>query len=311
MSLNGVLDIALAVPEPEPLVAFWMRRGLVHDGDGGLGTPERPIQLRVRDGSYRHLSGLHLSCDAERDLEEIRARLSDQGIDAVLADSTLRCVAPDGDLEVTVDVATPAPLVPAAARVVNGPGSVLRRDVRAEAVDETSPRPPRRVGHVVLGTRDVAGAAAFFVGGLGFRISDQVQGGAAVFARCSADHHNLLLMPAKVPYLNHYALEMDDFDAVGKAGQATVAEAPESSIVGIGRHTVGGNIFWYLLDPAGNTFELFADMDQILDETEWDARRRNDHWDATFATWGPQPPRKFFAPADLADIAAGRTEAGL
>ena len=77
--------------------------------------------------------------------------------------------------------------------------------------------------------------------------------------RCSPDHHNLLVAPGRVPYLNHYALEHDDFDAVMKAATIYLeAHDDDRQIAGPGRHQIGGNIFWYMLDPAGNFFEYFA-----------------------------------------------------
>ena len=309
--LNGVLDIELTVPDPEPLVEFWERRGLRRTADGVLGSDERPAMLRITEGRYRHLSDLHLGCDTEGDLLDIRRRLADLGIEATIDGNRLLCVTPELGNTVTIDVREQSPLAPFTPRPANGPGTRSRIDARADAVGEETARPPRRLGHVVLGTTRVKDLATFFVDGLGFRISDQVAGGAAVFARCSPDHHNLLLMPSKVPYLNHYAVEMDDVDAVGKAGQATLGERPDASVVGVGRHTVGGNVFWYLRDPSGTTFEFFTDMDQILDDDGWDAHGRRDDWDSTFAVWGPEPPRVFFVPEDLGDIAAGRSAAGL
>ena len=106
----------------------------------------------------------------------------------------------------------PRPARPTAPAGSDGPTA------RADVVEEPGPRPPRRVGHVVLGTPRVAEACAFYVDGLGFRVSDKILDGVLTFTRVEADHHNLLIQPAPVSYLNHYALEMDDLDAIGAAG---------------------------------------------------------------------------------------------
>jgi catechol-2,3-dioxygenase len=123
-----------------------------------------------------------------------------------------------------------------------------------------------------------------------------------------------LIQPAPVSYLNHYALEMDDVDAIGATGSAVLAERPDAHVVGVGRHRLGSNVFWYLFDPAGNMFELFADMDQITDDDAWDRDHRRDDWtpeDAGFSAWGPsEPPAEFFDPPDLAAIGAAREAAG-
>ena len=61
---------------------------------------------------------------------------------------------------------------------------------------------PRKLGHAVLGTTDLAATQAFFVAGLGFKVSDFIKG-AGAFLRCSTDHHNVLILGAPVPFLHH------------------------------------------------------------------------------------------------------------
>jgi catechol-2,3-dioxygenase len=195
---------------------------------------------------------------------------------------------------------------------VNRPGAIDRVDERAEAVREPTPRPPRRLGHIVLTSTDVPASRAFYLDGLGFRLTEVVGNGAGVFARCSPDHHNLLIMAGKVPHLNHYAFEMDDVDAIGKAAQAVLDEAPDRHVVGLGRHAAGSNLFWYLLDPAGTMFEFFSDMDRIEDEARWVAALAREQAEpAGVKVWGPETPREFFTPVDLDMIAAGRAAEGL
>jgi catechol 2,3-dioxygenase-like lactoylglutathione lyase family enzyme len=316
MALNGLSDIELRVPDPEALVAFWTRHGLVHHGDGVLGTADRPVQLRIVEGHYRHLGAMHLTCAAETDLADIAGRLERLGVASSVADGTLRCVDPVFGHPVVVDVGAPSPLTPGRARTFNPPGGAARVGARAEAVTEAGPRPPRRLGHVVLGTPRFAEATAFYVDGLGFRVSDRIRR-VATFARVESDHHNLLIHPARTSYLNHYALEVDDHDAVGKAGTAVVAERADASVVGVGRHNLGSNVFWYLTDPAGNMFEFFSDMDQIVDDQAWARNHCREDWDgedghAGFSVWGPtDPPPAFFAPPDLAAIGAAREALGL
>ena len=193
---------------------------------------------------------------------------------------------------------------------MNRPGGSARHDARADVVAEATPRPPRRVGHFVLGTDEMDKALAFFVDGLGFKISDRVGDGIATFMRCSTDHHNVMLMPGATSYLNHYAVEMDDIDAVGTAGQAVLAERPDAGVVGMGRHIVGSNVFWYLLDPSGTMFEFYADMDQIVDDESWDRDHRRDDWSGEVAVWGPPEPPIFYSPSDIDEIIAARAAAG-
>jgi catechol 2,3-dioxygenase-like lactoylglutathione lyase family enzyme len=313
MTVNAFLDITLAVPDPEQLVAFWERRGLRRAG-ATIGTPERPRQLTAVEGAYRHLAELHLGCASEADLAGIAARLEALGIAAKVSSTTLVCDDPVCDHRVVIDVVGPVPLSAGPDRVANRPGRAARRTARADVIGEASPRPPRRVGHVVIGTPHVAEACAFYLDGLGFRVSDRILGGVLTFARVEPDHHNLLVQPSAVTHLNHYALEMDDVDAIGAAGTAVIAERPGAHVVGIGRHLLGSNLFWYLLDPAGNMFEFYADMDQITDDASWERDLRRDDWapdEAGFSVWGPaEAPEIFFNPPDLAAIGAAREAAG-
>ena len=316
MGLNGLLDISMAVPNPDELMEFWLRRGLRRTADGVLGTEDRPVQLRITEGTYRHLTQLHLSCETEQDLADISARLSLLGVDATISGTALTCTDPVFGHLVHIEVGAPIPLTAHEERDRNRAGETRRTDSRADAVLATEPRAPRRLGHVVLGTPHLEKATAFMFDGLGVRISDQVLGGLATFGRVEADHHNLLLQPCTVSHFNHYAMEMDDIDAIGIAGDAVLAERPEANVVGIGRHFLGSNVFWYLEDPSGTTFEFFTDMDQILDDEAWDRDFGRRDWEgadghAPFAVWGPKEPETFFMPLDLDAIGAAREAAGL
>ena len=312
MPLTSLLDLELTVPDPDGLAAFWTDLGMEQTGPTTLGTERRPSQLRLAEGTYRHVSELRLSCSAESDLAAIRADLEALGVDATVTDGVLTCADPLADHRVVVQVADPLPLAGPVADEANRPSGRARLDRREAAAMAAAPPAPRRVGHVVVGTPDLAGSLDFYTRGLGWKVSDMVGPGIGCFLRCSPDHHNLLLMPSPVPCMNHYAVEMDDVDAIGLAGSRIVAARPEAQVYGLGRHVLGANLFWYLLDPAGGMFELFADMDQILDDEQWEAEERRDDWDPfTIASWEPGPATPdFFLPADIEAIGAARAALG-
>jgi len=316
MPLNGLLDIELGVPNPDELMAFWERRGMLRTADGVLGTEDRSVQLRVTEAGYRHMSELHMSCGTERDLADIATRIGDMGVQPVIADTRLTCVDPVFQHRVVIDVTAPHPLTPAQHRAWNHAGEQVRTNARAEASIETVPRPPRRLGHIVLGTPHFEKATAFFVDGLGFKVSDQILNGVATFGRIEQDHHNLLIQPGPTSYINHYALEMDDIDAIGNAGQAVLRERADANVVGVGRHFLGSNVFWYLTDPSGTMFEFFSDIDQIVDDDAWERDHCRRDWagsdgPAPVSVWGPREPAEFFSPADLPAIGAAREALGL
>jgi len=312
MALTSFLDLELTVSDPAELEAFWNRRGMLTTGTATLGTRERASQLRLREGGYRHVSEIRVGCESEADLDEVAARLEHLGVSASRRAGSLRCADPLLDHDVVIEVEQAAALTRAPDRELNPPGELVRTNRRSTAAVRGADTAPRRVGHVVFGTTDVATSLEFYRDGLGFKISDGVGDGIGYFLRCSTDHHNVLLMPAPVPCLNHYAVEMDDVDAIGLAGMDVVSERPESSVYGIGRHVLGSNLFWYLLDPAGGMFELFSDMDQIVDDEAWEHEERRDDWDPfTIAAWEPGPSKPdFFLPTDIDAIAKGRDAAG-
>ena len=316
MALNGLLDIELSVPNPTELLEFWERRGMVRTADATLGTTDRPVQLRIAEGGYRHMSELHMSCETDRDLTDIAARIGDMGVASTITDTRLTCIDPVFQHRVVIDVTTAHPLTPRQRRAWNHPGEQHRINARAEATIEVAPRPPRRLGHFVLGTPHLAEATAFFFDGLGFKVSDQMLNGVATFGRIEQDHHNLLIQPGPTSYINHYALEMDDLDAIGKAGQAVLTERPDANVVGVGRHFLGSNVFWYLNDPAGTMFEFFSDIDQIVDDEAWELNHCRRDWmgsdgPAPISVWGPPEPETFLNPADLPVIGAAREALGL
>jgi catechol 2,3-dioxygenase-like lactoylglutathione lyase family enzyme len=317
MALNGLLDIEISVPDPQATFDFWLRRGMTATSPGVLGTIDRPVQMAVAEGSYRHLSKMHLSCESEEDLAAIARRLTAAGVAVQVSGTTLTCTDPIFGHSIVIDVGQPHPLTPAQHRAFNGPGEQARRNVRADAVTNQTPPPPRRIGHVVLATPMFREAGDFYVDTLGFRVSDGMFNRALTFMRVESDHHNLLIQPGPTSYLNHYAVEVDDIDAVGQFGTSVLAEDPDSDVVGIGRHNLGSNVFWYMRDPAGNMFEFFSDMDQIVDDEVWDRVHRRDDWDgadgpAGFSVWGPKnPPEAFINPPDVKQIAAAREALGL
>jgi hypothetical protein len=296
MALHRFLGMDVGAPSPDDLATGYGEIGLV-GSEGCWGTADCPDQIRIVEAPYRQLRCMRIGCEDERDLAALGKRLEALGIAAETRPGRLACLDPSGHWRVVVEVAPPATLPRPPARVANRPGERARSGTRAEVVTEVSPRPPRRLGHVVLGSPDPLGAAKFFLDGIGFRMSNQVAG-VLTFMRCSSDPHNPLVQPAPVPYLNHYAFECDDIDAVGAAARRYLDGREERHVVGLGRHVVGSNVSWYVNDPCGTMVEFFSDMDDIPDDDAWEPR--TDWALDRFSSWGPkEPPPHFAFPPDL------------
>ena len=111
----------------------------------------------------------------ERDLDDIGGRLADLGVTIEGRGSSLTAVDPISHVRFRVTVAEPLAQAGSTAVVDNRPGATVRRNERASAVSQ-GPRPPRRLGHLVIGTPDIAATQRFLVDGLGCKVSDQADG---------------------------------------------------------------------------------------------------------------------------------------
>jgi len=229
-------------------------------------------------------------------------RLGDRGLGVRTADGVLSVVDPGSQVTFRLAVAPPVrPPEPTATTPENAPGTVVRRNLRAPGA-LAAPRPPRRLGHLVIGSPDQRGTRDLLVDGLGLRISDQFDGIIA-FMRCSTDHHNVAVVDSPAPMLQHYSWECDDVDHVGHAANGLLRTDPSRHAWGFGRHFVGSNYYWYLRDPAGSFIEFYSDMDVIDDEEAWAAIGGGTFGLEHIANaWGPNMPAEFVAPGDLAEL---------
>ena len=141
---------------------------------------------------------------------------------------------------------------------------------------------PERLAHVVVNSRDVATAQAFYERALGFRLSDRTR--IMAFLRCNADHHNIALADADNDCLNHIAFIMPGLDDVMRGG-GRMKDAGHAIQWGPGRHGPGNNLFNYFLGPFDFVIEYTAEVSQVDDsyrtgmpeDWKWPPGRV-DHW---------------------------------
>ncbi len=301
MALHRLTTITIGVPSVAPTAAYYAEFGLTPTGQGGFATADGGEQLRLVPAPRRRLLELGIGADDADDLGRVAAALA--GLDIAVERTPDALVAVDPGTAVRVVVRTAPRIAPAAAPAApaNGPGRTDRATRRADAILRDAPVRPRKLGHVVLGSTDLAASERFFIHGIGFKVSDTVAG-LASFLRCSTDHHNLLVQRAPVPLLHHTSWQVDDVDDIGRAASALLARDPSRHVWGLGRHHIGSNFFWYLKDPAGNFTEYYADLDCIVDDQLWSPGV----WEGarSLASWGPAVPPSFLVPDDLAELMA-------
>jgi catechol 2,3-dioxygenase-like lactoylglutathione lyase family enzyme len=302
MALHRLTRVTMGVPDPSAAIDYYIDFGLKHLGGGRLATTDGGEQLRILAAPTRRLVELGVACDDGDDVARVAARLNRLGAPAAVDGRGVTTVEPTSGFTVRVEIAPRLAQQAAAATPYNGPGRVDRFG-RAPAVQRTTRVRPRKLGHAVVGTTDLAATTAFFVDGLGFKVSDHI-GDKGSFLRCSTDHHNVLALSAPVGFLHHTSWQVDDVDEVGRGASRMLEADPQRHVWGLGRHHAGSNFFWYLKDPSGTFSEYYADMDCIPEDELW----RPEVFDGVqgLFNWGPPPPPSFLAPDDLAALMTGQ-----
>jgi catechol 2,3-dioxygenase-like lactoylglutathione lyase family enzyme len=304
MALHQLSSVTIGVPDPESAVPFYTEFGLEAHNDGAFSSIEGGRQLFLVDAPTRRLIEMVVGVDDRDDLTRAERALRAAGHSPDADDQQLRVVEPDTRVRVVLRVATRLVQASTNAGIYNGPGRTERSALRSSAVLRSDAVRPRKLGHVVVTSTNVAATSTFFADLIGFKVSDFI-GDVGVFLRCSTDHHNLLVLKAPVAYPHHTAWQVDDVDEVGRGGFAMIEGNPERHVWGLGRHHAGSNFFWYLKDPAGNYCEYYADLDSIPDDVDWLAESHPGH--LGLYNWGPPPPPAFLEPDDLAALVAAQS----
>jgi hypothetical protein len=299
MDLHGLLSMRVGVPDPDALAGFYGEIGLTSDAQQRFGGTDPGPAIQLDHAPFRRLLEVEIAATDERAISAARVRLTTLGLTVHGSDSVIEVVDPATKVRFCLRVAEarPSPLPPVT-NTVNSPGHVLRRNLRAPSVTERA-RPPRRLGHIVIGSPQMSTTRDILTTGLGFKISDQLDGVIA-FLRCSTDHHNIAVVSSPVPLLQHYSWECEDVDHVGHAATALLRTDPSRHAWGFGRHFVGSNYYWYLRDPSGSFIEFYSDMDVIDDENAWaTAGGGTFDFEHIANAWGPNMPAEFVVPDDL------------
>ncbi len=302
MALHRLGSVTIGVPNVDQTASYYCDFGLHPQADGWLATRDGGRQLRIVYAPTRRLLALRVGADDADDIGRIASNLQRLGADVRRDELRVSGIENVSGVTATVEIAERIrqPLTPATR--YNGPGRPERTGGRAPGVLRTEPVFPRRLGHVVIGTTDLGATKAFFVHGLGFKVSDLIKDTGA-FLRCSTDHHNVLVLQAPVAFLHHTSWQVDDIDEIGRGATAMLQGHPDRHVWGLGRHHAGSNFFWYLKDPAGNFSEYYSDMDCIVDDQAWTAETLEGA--RGLFNWGPPPPPSFLAPEDLAALMTG------
>jgi len=141
------------------------------------------------------------------------------------------------------------------------------------------------LGHIVLGTPQLAASEDFYYNIMNFRQSDRIDD-AVVHLRCFPNplHHTFGLGATKTPTMNHLTFNVSHIDDIGRAAPRMEA-AGVPVVYGPGRHPQSGSVFFYFLDPDGLTIEYSLGMEEFPEDNPREPRRfpleggSFDYWD--------------------------------
>ena len=127
-------------------------------------------------------------------------------------------------------------------------------------------RLPARLQHVVFQTTAIQPLVEFYVGKVGFTISDRVLNDdgslAAFFIRSNHEHHSLAFFVGSKNELDHHAYETTCWNDIRDWGDRFGKERIPM-FWGPGRHGPGNNLFFMVRDPDGNKLELSAELENF------------------------------------------------
>jgi catechol 2,3-dioxygenase len=130
---------------------------------------------------------------------------------------------------------------------------------------------PLRIDHVNIRPSSMDESLRYWVGTLGFSISEYVQRDGGVFAawtrRTTGTHEVALMQGDARPTIHHFAYALPDMQSVVAAADVMADAGFRDGIdYGPGRHGLSNAMYLYVRDPSGNRIELFtADYHRDLD----------------------------------------------
>ena len=145
---------------------------------------------------------------------------------------------------------------------------------------------PGRLQHVVFQTTALQPLLDFYVGKLGFAVSDKVlneDGSLAVFfIRSDHEHHSLAFFLGSKMELDHHAYETTCWNDIRDWGDR-FGHGHVPMFWGPGRHGPGNNLFFMVRDSDGNKLELSAELETFAPDQEPRTWPNTEH---TLNYWG-------------------------
>ena len=297
--------VRVTAPEMERAEAFLEEFGLqvaarTEDAVYLRGTdPDPPCYVLSRGDAG--VSSIAFAADSAADLEKVAGidgASAVEKLDEPAGGQVVRLRDPQG-MQVEI-VHGQTPLEPIAAAPSHGFNMDGRRR-REGPLPGVRPGPShvRRIGHLVLESRDPLSVYRWYHAHLGLRKADEVQlpnGKTQMrFAHLDrgpefVDHHVVGFQYAldEGARVQHIAFEVGNFDDL-MAGHEHLKRKGRKNVWGVGRHRYGGQIFDYWMNPWGVIHEHWTDTDLVNEDhvpTDSNFLDLQDYW-------GPAPTLAF------------------
>ena len=221
-------------------------------------------QILIKEGMKNRLEFAAFSCRDEGGLNLLKERVKEEGIEVIslqpdlFQNDAISIVDQDGH---NISFGLSKPNINAES-VLNGP-----------------------LQHLTFSTLNVEKFVDFYVGKLGFCISDRVLHSngnlATCFVRSNHEHHTLACFKSDRIGVDHHSYEAGEWNAI-RDWCDHFASMNIELMWGPGRHGPGNNLFVFVEDPDGNWIEISAELEVIHDRPskDWPQEER------TLNLWG-------------------------
>ena len=259
-----------------------------------------PHHIHVTELGESRYVGIAVHAASYEDLERmsrVEGASKIEDIDEPGGGKRVRLTDPDGyQVEVVHGMAMLEPIeVPRPA--VNSGNDKYRRKGQLFRV-ERGPSHIKRFGHFVVMSKNFEKTLGWYREMLGFRCSDEVYADkkdniVGSFNRLDrgddyVDHHVFFCIRSDKAGLNHLSYEAADIDDIMIGHEHLVAKGYEH-FWGLGRHSLGSQVFDYWGDPWGRVHEHGADTDVLNASVPPNLVGRHE----LAGPWGGPPPEKF------------------
>ena len=235
-------------PNPEKLSDFYgkiMQMKPQSIGGNAWLCSGKNRQILIKEGMKNRLEFAAFSCRDEEGLNLLKERVKKEGIEVInlqpdlFQNDAISIVDQDGH---NISFGLSKPNMNAES-VLNGP-----------------------LQHLTFSTLNVEKFVDFYVGKLGFCISDRVLHSngnlATCFVRSNHEHHTVACFKSDRIGVDHHSYEAGEWNAI-RDWCDHFASMNIELMWGPGRHGPGNNLFVFVEDPDGNWIEISAELEVI------------------------------------------------